>query len=151
MPGKTYEEQLREDMYYYEDTRTEYYERHVPYYNTHTLAVAGDTHTEYVQDDTEQGLGVVGRSGWINNFGPGDLDVEINDGEYTQTIRILAGTGIEIEHEDSTGVKKAMFTAVAAGTDYEICIARGEPSTVDAIDRLGRLVLSLQRTMEAQK
>lgn len=101
-------------------------DRHVPYYSERTLANAGDEHTENIKLDPKKGLGVVGRSGWIINFGPGGLTVNIYDGEYwSGAMPIRATDGIVFEHQDDTWIKEMVIIAVGMGTTYEVSICRG--------------------------
>jgi len=110
-------------------------DRHVPYYSRRTLTNAGDSHTEHIMMDPEKGLGVVGRSGWIINEGPGDLTVEIYDGKYwSDPILIDAGTGMEIEHMDDIWIKEMKLTAVTAGTTYKLSISRGGTTPYEAME-----------------
>lgn len=110
-------------------------DRHVPYYSKKQLVNAGDSKTEYIQMDPAKGLGVVGKSGWIVNDGPGDLTVIIHDGVYiSDPVDIYAGEGFGIEHADNIWVKEITMTSVTLGTTYRLYLTRGETPVTEMED-----------------
>ena len=98
---------------------------HVPFYSEGLLSVDGLL-TLLVKDDAEQGLGAVGRSGYIINDGVGSIWVTIDDGRVGKSneIRIDNGEWFAIAREDGIWVDKLTIRTNVAGTKYRCLFSR---------------------------
>jgi len=92
--------------------------RHVPFYSEDTVT-AGTDIVLYVKDDKEQGLGAVGRSGFIINDAGSTLIVTIDDGSgKSKEISVNVGETLAFERSDNVWVDKATLSCKAATVDY---------------------------------
>ncbi|GAH74513.1 unnamed protein product [marine sediment metagenome] len=82
--------------------------------------VVDDTDTVLdVKDDGEQGLGAVGRSGFIINDAGNPLIVVIDDGGgKSKEITVNVGETFEFERADNIWVAKVTLSCAAATVDY---------------------------------
>jgi len=92
--------------------------RHVPFYSEVTVVAGTDTVLD-VKDDSEQGLGAVGRSGFIINDAGSTLIVVIDDGSGKgKEITVNVGETLEFERSDNIWVAKATLSCATATVDY---------------------------------
>ena len=98
---------------------------HVPFYSEGSLSVDGLL-TLLVKDDAEQGLGAVGRSGYIINDGAGSIWVTIDDGRVgkSKEIRFDNGEWCAVAREDGIWVDKLTLRTDVAGTEYRCLFSR---------------------------
>lgn len=83
----------------------------------------------YVKNDDPQGLGVVGRSGKIENLGPGLLMYQISDdGDRFMKTRTLGVNGLDIYFvEEKVMIHTIHVVADAVGTVYNVIITAKAP------------------------
>jgi len=99
--------------------------RHVPFFVEDTV-VTGTPVTLLVKDDSEQGLGAVGRAGIIYNDGGGSLYVLIDDGKgKSKEIRIVANTYFGIDKSDGIQVDKVTLSCTAGTISYRCLFSVG--------------------------
>jgi len=92
--------------------------RHVPFYSEGTVVADTDT-VLYVKDDSEQGLGAVGKSGFIINDAGNPLIVVIDDGDgKSKEITVNVGETLGFDRADNVWVDKATLSCAAATVDY---------------------------------
>jgi len=94
--------------------------RHTPFYVEDRVTVGTDVVID-VRTDSEQGLGTVGRSGFIANDGVDNLHVIIDDGTgKSKEIRIDVGERLVIERDDNIWVDKVTLSSKIAFVDYRL-------------------------------
>lgn len=100
--------------------------KHVPFYSEAAIASITTPVVLDVKTDNEQGLGDVGRSGYIINDGVGVIYATIDDGKTgkSKEIRIDAGTWYSIAREDDIWVSKVILRTTVAGTNYRCSFSR---------------------------
>jgi hypothetical protein len=100
--------------------------KHVPFYSEDSISSTTVPVVLDVKTDSEQGLGDVGRSGYIINDGVGIIYASIDDGRTgkSKEIRIDAGTWYSIAREDDIWVSKVILRATVAGTNYRCSFSR---------------------------
>lgn len=92
--------------------------RHVPFYSEGTVTAGTDTVLD-VKDDSEQGLGAVGRSGFIMNDAGSTLIVTIDDGSgKSKEISVYVGEPLVFARADNVWIAKATLSCKAATVDY---------------------------------
>lgn len=92
--------------------------RHVPFYSEDTVTAGTDTVLD-VKDDIEQGLGAVGRSGFIMNDAGSTLIVVIDDGSgKSKEISVKVGEPLVFARADNVWIAKATLSCKAATVDY---------------------------------
>ena len=98
---------------------------HVPFYSEGSLVIATPLNL-LVKDDAEQGLGAVGRSGYIINDGAGSIWVTIDDGRVgkSKEIRFDSGEWMAVAREDGIWVDKLTLRTDVAGTKYRCLFSR---------------------------
>lgn len=99
--------------------------RHVPFFVEDTV-VAGTPAELLVKDDTEQGLGAVGRSGTIYNDGGGSLYIIIDDGKgKSKEIRIAINEQVSIDKDDGVWIDKVTLSCTTGSVDYRCLFSVG--------------------------
>lgn len=94
--------------------------RHTPFYVEDRVTVGTDVIVD-VRSDGEQGLGTVGRSGFIANDGVDNLHVIIDDGEgKSREIRVDVGERLVIERADGIWVDKLTLISKISFVDYRV-------------------------------
>jgi hypothetical protein len=98
---------------------------YVPFYSEGSL-LADTPVTLLIKSDPEQGLGGVGRSGWVINDGAGSIYVAIDDGRTgkSKEIRIENGEWFSVAREDEIWVDKVTLITAVAGTKYRCLFSR---------------------------
>lgn len=93
----------------------------------------------YVLDDDVQGLGEVGRSGKIENLGPGLLTYQISDdGERFMVARTLQVNGWDTYFiEEKVKIHTIHVRADALGTVYNVIIAAKAPDVNSGVEAGG--------------
>lgn len=102
--------------------------RHVPFFveDTVIFGTPTETVTLLVKDDTEQGLGAVGKAGIIYNDGGGSLYVIIDDGKgKSKEIRIPTDTYFGIDKSDGIQVDKVTLSCTAGTINYRCLFSVG--------------------------
>lgn len=102
--------------------------RHVPFFveDTVTFGTPTESVTLLVKDDTEQGLGAVGRSGVVYNDGGGSLYVVIDDGKgKSKEIRIAANEQVAIDKDDGVWIDKVTLSCTAGAVNYRCLFSVG--------------------------
>ena len=101
------------------------FERHLPLIDENTLA-ANEEHYIMVADDKTWGLEIPADSGYLNNDGPGALEVRIaDDGEhYTQVQTVGSGGSAVWENDDDIWIHTVHIVADAVGAAYRAGFAR---------------------------
>ncbi len=98
--------------------------RHVPFYSEGTVTAGTDV-VLLVKDDSEQGLGDVGRSGFIINDGAGTMYAIIDDGDgKSKDIRIDSGETIEFERGDDIWMSKVTLYCSVGSNAYRCLFSR---------------------------
>jgi len=98
--------------------------RHTPFYVEDTITAGTDV-VLLVKDDPEQGLGGVGKSGFIFNESGSSLYIEIDDGKgKSKKIRIDAGETLESEKADGIWFDKVTLSCTAGTVDYRALFSR---------------------------
>jgi hypothetical protein len=98
--------------------------RHLPFYSEDTI-LTGASVTLLINADGVQGLGDVGRSGYIVNEGLGIIYVTIDDGKgKSKQIRIDAGETFSIERADDIWVDKLTLLASGGSASYRCAFSR---------------------------
>ena len=97
---------------------------HVPFYSEGSLAA--EPLTLLIKSDAEQGLGGVGRSGYVINDGAGSIYVAIDDGRTgkSKEIRIDNGEWFGVSREDEVWVDKLTLRTTVVGTKYRCLFSR---------------------------
>lgn len=97
---------------------------YVPYYSEGSLTAV--PLTLLIKSDPEQGLGGVGRSGYVINDGVGDIYVAIDDGRTgkSKEIRIDNGEWFSVGREDEVWVDKVTLRTTVVGTSYRCLFSR---------------------------
>jgi hypothetical protein len=97
---------------------------YVPFYSEGSLAAVPIT--LLIKSDPEQGLGGVGRSGYVINDGAGSIHVAIDDGRTgkSKEIRIDNGEWFSVGREDEVWVDKVTLTTTVVGTKYRCLFSR---------------------------
>lgn len=99
--------------------------RHIPFY------ADGDSTPDidlflYIKDDAEQGLGVVGRSGFISNDGADSLYITIDDGTgKSGQIRIDGGERLVIARDANIWVDTVTLLSTARAPVAYRCLFSG--------------------------
>ena len=98
-------------------TDTEITKRHTPFYSEGSIP-AGQKIVLNIRSDDEQGLGTVGRSGWIENTGSNSLKYTIYDGNgKSKEITLDAGDLDSYRREDDIWFDKVTLYS-EIGTTY---------------------------------
>jgi len=98
--------------------------RHLPFYSEDTV-ILGTPIVLLINADSQQGLGAVGRSGYITNEGAGTLYIIIDDGEgKSKEIRIDAGETLGFDRADDVWFDKVTLRASGGNVDYRCSFAR---------------------------
>ena len=97
---------------------------YVPFYSEGSLTAV--PLTLLIKSDPEQGLGGVGRSGYVINDGAGSIYVTIDDGRTGKSKEILIYNGewISINREDEIWVDKVTLRTTVVGTKYRCSFSR---------------------------
>lgn len=100
-------------------------DNYLPFYSEGSLTV-GTPITLLVKDDPEQGLGGVGRSGYIINDGVGSIYVLIYDGRVgvSAEVRIDHGEWLNIDRGDEIWVDKVTLRTNIDDTSYRCLFSR---------------------------
>jgi hypothetical protein len=98
---------------------------YVPFYSEGSLS-ADVSLTLLIKSDPEQGLGGVGRSGYVINDGAGSIYITIDDGRTgkSKEIRIDGGEWFAVSREDEIWVDKVTLLTAVAGTMYRCLFSR---------------------------
>ena len=101
----------------------------LPYVKNRVALAANAEDTLYVVEDDVQGLGEVGRSGKIENLGPGLLTYQISDdGDRFMIGRTLQVNGWDTYFiEEKIKIHSIRVVADALGTVYNVIIAAKAP------------------------
>ena len=98
--------------------------RHTPFYDE-DIVTAGTDVVLLVKDDPEQGLGGVGKSGFVFNESGSSLYIEIDDGKgKSKEIRIDAGETLEFERGDGVWIDKATLSCTTGTVTYRALFSR---------------------------
>lgn len=97
---------------------------YVPFYSEDLLTL--EPRILLVKDDAEQGLGAVGRSGYVINDGAGSIYVTIDDGRVgkSKEVRLDNGEWLDIAREDAIWVDKLTIRTNVVGTSYRCLFSR---------------------------
>ena len=101
----------------------------LPYVKDNVALAADGEEFLYVKDDNEQGLNEVGRSGKIENMGPGLLTYQISDdGERYMVRRTLQVNGWDTFYiEEKIKIHTIRVQANGLGTVYNVIITAKAP------------------------
>ena len=109
----------------------------LPYVRDRVALAANAVDTLYVAEDDVQGLGEVGRSGKIENLGPGLLTYQISDdGDRFMIGRTLQVNGWDTYFiEEKVRIHTIRIVADALGAVYNAIIAAKAPDVYVFIER----------------
>jgi len=98
--------------------------RHLPYYSERTLQ-DGESHIEKIKDDPVQGLGVMGRSGFLEVYDTENAatyaEVVIFDGtSESEVIPLFYGGSVNYVYEDNIWAEWVKITARGGWISYKI-------------------------------
>ena len=107
----------------------------LPYVRNMVALAANAEDTLYVAEDDVQGLGEVGRSGKIENLGPGLLTYQISDdGDRFMIGRTLQVNGWDTYFiEEKIRIHTIRVVADALGTVYNVIIAAKAPKEEEEV------------------
>lgn len=98
--------------------------RHLPFYSEGTATTTTPL-VLLVNADGEQGLGDVGRTGYIVNEGAGTIYATIDDGKgKSKQIRIDAGETLSIDRADDIWIDKLTLQASGGNANYRCSFSR---------------------------
>lgn len=101
----------------------------LPYVKDNIALAADEEQFLYIKDDNEQGLGEMGRSGKVENLGPGLLTYQISDdGERFMFVRTLQVNGWDTFYiEEKIRIHTIRVVANGLGTVFNVIIAAKAP------------------------
>ena len=98
--------------------------RHTPFYDEGTVTAGTDV-VLLIKDDPEQGLGDVGKSGFIINDSGSTLIVIIDDGTgKSKEISAYVGETLEFERADNIWFDKVTLSCATGTSDYRCLFSR---------------------------
>jgi hypothetical protein len=98
--------------------------RHLPFYSEGTVTTTEST-VLLVNADGIQGLGDVGRSGYLVNEGLGTIYATFDDGKgKSKQIRIDAGETLSIDRADDIWIDKLTLLASGGNANYRCSFSR---------------------------